>query len=104
MFEDVDKVLMRRAVPEAPFGMADRIIAASLKLETRRKITLNDLLQGFADMFVIPQPAYALAVMLLLGVTIGATGQAQAFFIDTSDEMASSFALADENDQDGAFL
>ncbi len=104
MFEDVDKILMRRAVPEAPFGMADRIIAASLRTEARRRITLSDLLQGFADLFVIPQPAYALVAMLLLGVTMGATGQAQAFFADNSDEMASSFALADESDQDGAFL
>jgi hypothetical protein len=104
MFEDVDKVLMRRAVPEAPFGMADRIIAASLKVETRRKITLNDLLQGFADMFVIPQPAFALAMVLVFGLTIGLNGQARMVFADPTDEMASSFALADESDQDGVFL
>ncbi len=105
MYEDVNKILERRAVPEAPFGLAERIIAASLRLETPRKITLADLWQAFTDMFVIPQPAYALALLLMIGLTAGITGQAQAFFDDApSDKMAASFALADENIEDGATL
>jgi hypothetical protein len=109
MYEDVDKILYRRAVPEAPYGLSERIIAASLRLETVRqqngKITLHDLWDAFRDMFVIPQPAYALALAMMIGLTIGVTGQAQAFFDDTpADEVAASFALADDVIDNGASL
>ena len=109
MYEDVDKVLYRRAVPEAPYGLAERIIAASLRLETARqengRITLSDLWQAFRDMFVIPQPAYALALALMVGLTMGVTGQAQVLMVDEpADQVAQTFALADDVVDNGASL
>ncbi len=109
MYEDVNKILGRRAVPEAPFGLAERIIAASLRLEAKReingKITLGDLWQAFTEMFAIPQPAYALAIALIIGLTMGVTGQAQAFFADDGGgQMAATFALADDTPDEGASL
>jgi hypothetical protein len=105
MYEDVDTILARRGVPEAPYGLTERIIAASLRLEVPRKITPVDLWQAFRDMFVIPQPAYALALALMVGLTMGITGQAQTFFDDTpADQVAASFALADDVLDNGASL
>jgi hypothetical protein len=109
MYEDVDKVLYRRAMPEAPYGLAERIIAASLRLETARqengKITIADLWYAFWDMFMIPQPAYALAFALMIGLTMGVTGQAQVFIDDApADQVAATFALADDVVDNGASL
>ncbi len=103
MYEQLDTILSRRAMPEAPYGLEERIIAASLRTQTRRsnQWSVADFWQGFSDMFALPQPAFALVIALLVGTTMGLNGQAQAFFEDGGDQMAASFALADDNIDNG---
>jgi hypothetical protein len=107
MYEDLDHILQRRAVPEVPHGLAEQIIAAAARMEKagpRRRRMVTDLWQGFAEMFVLPQPAFALAIVLVIGLTLGLNGQVQSLLADEGDDLMTSFALADDNYEDGALL
>ncbi len=71
----LEKLLNTRAVPEAPYGMAEQIIAmaAAIPRETTRIIKLPQK-PWFADLLqqlMIPKPALVFACMLILGIMIG---------------------------------
>ena len=73
-FEKLERLLHTRHVPPANPFLAERIIANAKY--RRRNVSIATWLSAlFAD-FMIPRPAYALAIMLLLGISIG---------VDTAD-------------------
>lgn len=71
----LDKILKTRAVPSAPYGMAEQIIAmaASMPRETTRIIKLPQA-SWYAELLqqlMIPKPAVVFACLLVLGIVIG---------------------------------
>ncbi len=66
------KLLMRGYEPPSPH-LADNIIAAAMRRRQDEPVSIFAQLRGlFAD-FMLPQPAYALAAILMLGLGIGFT-------------------------------
>ena len=85
--DELDSVLSRRKMPPPRSNLAARIIDASLQSKPKRRSGLMKALDGLADMFTLPRPAYALAVVLLLGVVGGfyyqiPTPESDDFYLD----------------------
>ncbi len=100
MQDDLDIILAARAVPQAPPGLAERIIARTADQPVRRKSWIAETLGMMADFVAVPQPALALALTLLLGLTLGFNLNT-AFAGVTTDDLLASFTAADDN-PDGA--
>ena len=73
MFERLDALLKSRFMPPAPQGMADRIIArASERRKSRSSGFLQELWAEVKALIDVPgEPAYALAVLFVLGLVLG---------------------------------
>lgn len=65
-------LLETRRSPSVPEGLNERIIAAAYRAD---KVTVQSRGVNFWDelsqLFLIPRPAYAFAVMVCLGITLG---------------------------------
>jgi hypothetical protein len=68
MLEDI---LKERYVPEMPSNLAYRIIEAAKPRGEEKGLTWAGVSRAFGELFIIPQPAYAMAVMLIVGVYTG---------------------------------
>ncbi len=104
MHDEIDNILSRRALPEAPHDLAERIIARALRMPRKEKWSVTDLWTGFADLFVLPKPAFALSVVLLAGFILGVTGQLQVSAAADTEMPIASFGIADQGIEDGDFL
>ncbi|GJL85017.1 MAG: hypothetical protein DHS20C02_07920 [Micavibrio sp.] len=70
--DELDTLLTQRVAPPPPrSNLSERIIEASLQSKPKRRSGFMQGLDGLADMFVLPRPAYALAAVLFLGVVGG---------------------------------
>lgn len=90
MLDDMtfNKILRDRYVPEMPSNLAYRIIEAAKPRGDERGLTLAGIGRAFAELLAIPQPAFALAAMLFLGVMAGAY---------YTSETATTMAMARDN-------
>ncbi len=77
MDDRLEEIMMRRPIPMPSTNLAERIIEASLLHRAQGKRGVHLWFYAFRDVFVLPQPAFVMAVVLLAGVFIG-------FNIDTS--------------------
>ena len=68
----LDDILRERYVPEMPTNLAYRIIEAAKPRGEEKGFTWAAFQRAMAEIFVIPQPAFAMAVILLLGIVLGA--------------------------------
>jgi hypothetical protein len=82
----LDRLLNERYEPAAPEGLAARIVAAAHREQPAaqargRRIPLSGRLQGwaaeFGEFFLLPRPALAVAVCLIVGAVAGFEAQAQ---------------------------
>lgn len=74
MRDDLEKILQKRAAAPEPRGdLAGRIILASLETRERPLGFLQKISGMFDQLFLVPQPAYACLMILVLGVMIGNT-------------------------------
>lgn len=65
----LNAILYKRAIPPCDSGLASRIIRAATRKE---KTSLIDMIfQEMLTMMIVPRPAYALAVCLFLGLSLG---------------------------------
>lgn len=73
MDKEFENILNSRNVPEAPGNLAYRIIeAAKQKPKTQAAGSVSGpFWDMFAEMFILPKPAVALALALLVGLTLG---------------------------------
>jgi hypothetical protein len=105
MSEEFENILMRRrSVPPPSADFAERIIAEAVKrprFTIQRPVSLWD---SFCDMFVLPRPAFALAVFLVCGAGVGFNNYAQSMFVDARDEMVSAYSLVADSYDGGSFL
>lgn len=67
----LDAILKERAVPEMPSNLAYRIIEAAKPREGEDGFTWAAFQRAMAELFVIPQPAFAMAAVLILGISMG---------------------------------
>ena len=80
MFKDIEQILMRRAVADAPEYLARQIIAAAAREQQGEVVSFKPALAKtglwaeLKDMLSVPAPAYAFAFMLVLGVGVGFFG------------------------------
>lgn len=73
---ELEKILRSRTVPEMRSHLAERIIAASLRPETRQeKSARKRILLGFWDMFTMPMPVLSMLVLLMLGLIFGLSAE-----------------------------
>lgn len=96
MQDELDTLLAARAVPLASSDLAERIIARAAMHPVRQKSWLAEVMNILTDFFAVPQPALALALTLLLGLTLGFNLNT-AFAGITSDDLLTSFTAADDN-------
>ncbi len=101
----LDDVLRERFVPEMPSNLAYRIIEAAKPRDSERGLTLAGIGRVFAEIFVIPQPAFAMVVILVLGMYVG-TSYVSEQNMETKmvHENFSSFITADVSVDYGEFL
>ena len=105
MSEEFENILMhRRAVPPPSADFAERIIAEAVKRPRFAVQRPLSFWESFCDMFVLPRPAFALAVFLVTGVGFGFNNYAQSMFIDARDEMVSAYSLVSDSYDGGSFL
>ena len=75
---ELDQVLKRRFVPQAPDHLAERIIdMARMAPATQQAKAAISWFKGFWDNFALPQPVLAMAIALIIGLGIGFTGDTQ---------------------------
>jgi hypothetical protein len=77
MVDHLDDILSRRAVPQAPTNLAQRIIDAARPLggtakTTPPRATFEEWLSTLFDGLLVPRPAIAMLMLLLVGTMIGA--------------------------------
>lgn len=83
--DELDALLAQRSAPPPPrSNLSERIIDAALQSKPKRRSGFIQWLDSLTDMFVIPRPAYALAVVLMLGVVGGFYFQAPVQDVDDS--------------------
>ena len=88
MFEGLDAVLARRRSPIIPEGLSERIIAASFRVQPEREAVgkgcwrkaIGSFFDELADFVAVPRPAYVMALMLVLGLSMGLYSD----YLDTS--------------------
>ncbi len=96
MQDELDTILASRAVPLAPPDLAERIIARAARQSVRRKYHFAEAMNILGGFFAVPQPALALALTLLLGLTLGFNLNTASVGI-TTDDLLASFTAADDN-------
>jgi hypothetical protein len=89
-FNELDALLMKRKAPEVPYGLSERIIAAAMRADEQKRLKpegrprfvlfVTEVLKELEEMLAIPRPAYVLAMLLVVGLTIGTYGE----YIDTT--------------------
>ena len=87
--KNLEALLQSRNTPIAPENLSQRIINAAQHIPQQKALLTNikQWLNSFEDILIIPRPAMALPVCLILGIGIG-------IFID------STFWLPDVKDTD----
>jgi hypothetical protein len=71
MDDRLEDIMMRRPIPKPSSNLAERIILASEMHRQQGKRGLNLWAHSFWDSFMLPQPAFVMAVVLLAGVFVG---------------------------------
>ena len=70
--QEFDDFLNKRHCPQAPSNLSQRIIDASrAQSQQKSTITFAERLRSFLDGFMAPQPAFALAMVVLLVIVLG---------------------------------
>jgi hypothetical protein len=101
----LDDILRERYVPEMPTNLAYRIIEAAKPRGEEKGFTWAAFQRALTEIFVIPQPAFAMAVILLLGIVLGAYfGTEQSLTFQIAQDNFSSFITAENNFDYGDFL
>lgn len=106
MIDDLEQLLNKRsAAPQARTDLAAQIVQNALHNENRNNQT-NDLLISvslfnqiaafFKQNILLPQPGIAFAVILLLGIWLGANYDSQTLFEDYSAEDVALSLIVDE--------
>jgi hypothetical protein len=100
----LDDILRERYVPEMPSNLTYRIIKAAKPRAGEDGFTWAAFQRAMAELFVIPQPAFAMVVVLIIGVTTG-TYYTSEQSINTKMETAnySTFITADSGLDYGDF-
>ena len=106
---DLDKVMASRFVPAAPSGMAARIANAALEVEQevpgKRRAKGRAVKGGgfiaelgglFEDIFYVPRPAYALAVLVVFGFVLGVYGADVSAVAALTTQDLSSYMVIDD--------
>jgi len=102
--DDFDTFLKSRHVPDAPSNLAHRIIEASKAesiAQARPRVSFAKMARDLMAWFVIPQPAMALGLVLVLAVGLGVFGgdlflvEESAPYYQESDEVELAFYLDD---------
>lgn len=105
-FLDLDILLMRRKNPVMPQGLSERIIAAAVRYESEiyknYEVSsggfFNAVTHAFSQMLYVPRPAYVLATVLVMGVSLGVYGDALSMGLMpgiTTDELSSFMRIED---------
>lgn len=67
--KDIDQWLLMRHAPQTPDDLADRIIHRAVRTPQRTsRAFASGLFQEMAGLFIVPRPAFAMAVCLVIGV------------------------------------
>lgn len=92
----LDDILRERFVPEMPSNMAYRIIDAAKPRGAVKNSTAPGFWRAFSEMFLIPQPVFAMLVVLVIGLGAGNYYTTeQAMTTTMASENFSSFITAD---------
>ncbi len=101
----LDDILRERFVPEPPTNLAYRIIESAKARGRGEPLAPAGLWLGFAEMFAIPRPAFAMATILFAGLAVGLYyAPADSFSASLARESFSSFITADVSVEYGDFL
>lgn len=99
MHNDLDTLLMTRAAPQACPHLAEMIIANAKPRAARAPRENQSLLALFQDIFMLPQPAMVLALVLFVGIFVGVyAAPAQALSDPNGSELSSFLKIKDSFD------
>lgn len=105
----LDDILRERYVPGMPTNLAYRIIEAAKPRGSEKEFTFKGfgsmVQRVLAEVFVIPQPAFVMAGVLVLGLMLGAYyGTEQSQTLQIARDNFSSLITAENNFDYGDFL
>jgi hypothetical protein len=91
-----DALLRSRAFEPARPDLAERIILTARSLPQQRRLTLHAWIQRLFAEFHVPRPAYALALVLMLGFVLGVSLQGMQVTEGYDPMSIQSFLYAEE--------
>lgn len=108
MFDDLNKILETRAAPQAPTNLSARIIEQAARTPQSapalKGFDLRGLWNDFQEMIAIPAPAYAFAVMFVLGISAGVMGDISAVLPGLTTNDLSDFMMINDSFTAGEWL
>jgi len=94
---------MKRKAPDVPSHLSAQIIAAAARMEQGVKSEVKSegsylavLLSDIRAMLVVPRPAYAMAFVLVIGLSLGAMGSVESIAPGGATGELSSFMLIED--------
>ncbi|MCB1562009.1 MAG: hypothetical protein KDJ75_00390 [Alphaproteobacteria bacterium] len=107
MDKDVlDNLLTRRAVPQTPGGLAERIIEAAAASQSGVQVAAKPQ-YGWIGTFVhgllLPRPAFVLTLIFCLGLAVGTSSSFFSPALDTGEDDLSTFLLVGDEFETGDF-
>ena len=97
----LNELMQARGVPEMRSNLAERIIEAAAREKSKGRSAPQAWWIAFNEAFLLPQPAYVMAVLLVLGIVMGL-----GFDLSTTveGETVSSFIYTAETVTEGDWL
>ncbi len=68
---DLDQLLMKRTSPRAPHDLAERIVHRAVRTPQATRPTFGGIMNECLSFFVIPRPALAFGLCLMIGMFSG---------------------------------
>ena len=93
---DLDPLLMQRAVPRAPHDLADRIVYRAVRTPQVTRLTLRGIVSECMSFLVIPRPALAFGLCLMIGLFSGWASTQDADAGDTTTQVLDMVVIEED--------
>lgn len=94
--KDLEKLLRQSPMVSPSPDLAQRILRQALMIPQQTQMTMAQAVQRIFAEFRMPQPAYALATLLLIGFAMGCFMQSPAYANSQKQITIANFLYADE--------
>ena len=101
--QELDRLMHARHVPEMRSNLAERIIDAAQVQQKQGRSKPASWLLAFNDVFMIPKPAYVMAVLFVIGIAMGVNLDISSL-VGAEEDVASAYVYTAEGVTEGDWL